>query len=353
MGRKKKEVLFYIGTIFSCLVAMMVVVIAALLVYDRVKNKPPEDVEAMGDVEVIMYSEQEVNAMLSEAVTEAEARIQQNVSDGILSQIEGGLSNGDSVVQTLRPLYPNDVVVVSGGRFWFVPINEQMRLNSLIQENLQILETGEMQYMQDGQVISRKGIDVSKHQGKIDWPKVAQDGVEYAFIRLGYRGYGTGEILLDEFYEANIAGAKAAGIKVGVYFFSQAINEAEAVEEAEFVLQHIAPYELDYPVAFDVEKVSDSGARMNQISVEERTTVTKAFLNRIKEAGHTPIIYGNMEMLSVLIDMSAFEEFDKWFAFYDTRLYFPYEYAIWQYSEKGKVAGIKTDVDMNISFKDW
>lgn len=355
MRRKKKEITFYILTIVSCLVAMTVIVVAALLIYDKAKEKAAEKEaqEALAELPVT-YSQAEVDQMLAQAVTEAEEETRKEVSDSILSTIAQRLSNGDTMVETLRPLYPNDIVVVSNGAFHFVPIRDDFKKHSLVQENLQQLENGELQYVEDGQVVSHKGIDVSKYQGVIDWQKVAADGVEFAFIRVGIRGYGTeGKIVLDEQFAANVQGAKAAGIKVGVYFFGQAITEAEAIEEAQFVLEQIAPYEIDYPVVYDVEKVSAKDGRMNQLSVEERTKVTLTFLNTIKDAGYTPMIYSNMEMLSVLIDMAQLEGVEKWYANYGTQLYFPYEYAVWQYSEKGTVDGINGEVDMNISFKEW
>lgn len=355
MERKKKDKILVLVTIFICVFAMTVVVIAALLVYDKVKSREKDDVlETIGGNTAITYSEQEVNAMLTAAVDTAKEQAKLEGADEILSALQGGLAEGNSVVATLRPLFPNDIVVVSNGSFHFVPIQDNLKKHNRIQENLQILESGEFQYVEAGQVISHKGIDVSKFQGKIDWKRVAEDGVEYAFIRLGNRGYGQeGKLVLDEKFEDNIKGAKAAGIKVGIYFFSQAINEAEAIEEAEFVLEHISPYKIDYPIVLDVEKVSASTGRMNQLSVEERTNVALTFLQKIKESGYTPMIYANMEMLSVLIDIESFEEYDKWFAYYDSKLYFPYEHAVWQYSEKGKVDGISTDVDLNISFKEW
>ncbi len=355
MRQKKKEVAFYLITVLSCLFAMTVVVIAALLIYDKVKenSKQPAQ-EVMGDVEEITYSQEDVDRMLAETIRSIEDQTKTQVSTEILTKIENGLSQGETVVATLRPLYPNNILVVSNGAFHFVPIRDDFKKHSLKQANINVLETGEMQYIEEGQVVSHKGIDVSKFQGKIDWNKVAADGVEYAFIRLGIRGYGSeGKIVLDDMFHQNVKGAQAAGIKVGVYFFAQAITEAEALEEAEFVLEEISSYKLDYPIVYDVEKVNSSSGRMNQLSVEERTNVTLTFLNKIKDAGYTPMIYANMEMLSVLIDMESLEGFDKWFAYYDTSLYFPYEYAVWQYSEKGKVDGIDTNVDMNISFKEW
>ena len=137
--------------------------------------------------------------------------------------------------------------------------------------------------MQDGQVVSHKGIDVSKHQGNIDWTKVAADGVEFAFIRVGLRGYGTeGKLVEDEYFEQNIKGALQAGIKVGVYFYSQAITDAELLEEANLVLEKIKPYNVELPIVYDVEKVSGGKGRANDLSVEERTRLTALFCQTVQ-----------------------------------------------------------------------
>ncbi len=354
MKRKKKEILFYIGSVFGCLVAMTIVVVAALFIYDKVKGKQEEAVDAASENVLISYSQEEVDLMVAEAVASAEDAARMEVSDDILSQIQTELEGGNTVVETLRPLYPNHIVVVSNGQFHFVPIRDDLKKHSLLQENIQVLESGEMQYVQNGEVISHKGIDVSRYQGNIDWNKVAAAGVEYAFIRVGVRGYGQeGRIVLDEMFEANVQGASAAGIKVGVYFFSQAVTEEEALEEANIVLEAIDGYDVTYPIVYDVEKTGEKTGRMNQISKEERTKMAQIFINRIREAGYTPMIYSNMEMWSVLIDMAAFEDVEKWFAYYSSDVYFPYEYAIWQYSDTGRIDGINGDVDLNISFKDW
>ena len=142
---------------------------------------------------------------------------------------------------------------------------------------------------------------------------------------------------------------------MGVYFFTQAINIAEAVEEAEFVVEQLEPYSdmVDYPVVIDVEKVDASNARMNNLTKEERTQVVATFCEYIEDEGYTPMIYGNLEMFGLMLDLEQLEQYDKWYAYYDPTLYYPYDFKVWQYSAKGKVDGIKEDVDMNISFKAW
>ncbi len=301
------------------------------------------------------YSQEELDAKIAEAVSEAEAEARESAAAEkeaeILGFLQSNLEGGATTVETLRPLYPDKLVLVSNGTFHFVPIREDLAHNDYSQENLRILESGEHQYVQDEQVTSHKGIDVSKHQGKIDWAAVAEDGVEFVFIRVGLRGYGTGEVVEDEYFQANIEGAKAAGIKVGVYFFSQAISPEEALEEANFVLEKIAPYELDCPVVLDVEKVAGANARMNNISVEERTANTVLFCQTIEAAGYRPMVYHNMEAGILLMNLELLENYDKWFAYYQDEFYYPYSYGVWQYSDKGRVNGISTNVDMNICFE--
>ena len=268
----------------------------------------------------------------------------------ILGGIKANLTAGDTTVEALRPFYPEELVLASSGKIHFVPINNELKMNTLKQENLQILESGEYQYVREGQLISHKGIDVSKHQGEIDWDKVAADGVEFAFIRVGLRGYGTGKLVEDEYFDKNLKGASDAGIKVGVYIYTQAVTEDEILEEAELVLKKIEPYHIDGPVVIDVEKVAGAKARMNELTVEERTNLVLLFCQTIENAGYKPMIYHNMEMGVLMLDLETFENYDKWLASYSDTLYYPYEYKIWQYSDEGTVDGIKGNVDMNISF---
>lgn len=357
--RRNNSTVKVVFAMLGCLVLLVAVMYGGLTLIDRYVHRNQDDVPAMADdiqnqpqdsvdvvSDAVVYSQEELDAKIAEAVLAA-----QNLeADRVLEGIKTSLSEGTTTVETLRPYYPDDIVVVSGGKFHFVPINRELELNTLDKANLNILGSGEFQYLTDGQVISHKGIDVSSHQGNIDWNLVAQDGVEFAIIRVGYRGYGSeGRLVVDEKFEDNIKGAKAAGIKVGVYFFSQAINETELLEEANLVLEQIAPYSIECPVVYDVEKTSAAG-RMNAISVEDRTHLTQLFCQTIENSGYKPMIYHNTEMGALLINIAELEKYDKWYASYSDQMFYPYEYKIWQYSDKGKIQGISTDVDLNISF---
>lgn len=235
----------------------------------------------------------------------------------------------------------------------FAPVLEGVRKHTLLDENFQKTEEGLMQYVENGTVTSHKGIDVSKYQGDIDWAAVKEEGIEYAFIRLGLRGYESGKLVLDEFYDANMSGANAAGVSAGVYFFTQAVTVEEAQEEAAFVIDHLKDYDVPYPVVLDVERISGGKGRADEITKEERTEITIAFCEAVKAAGYTPMIYGNVVCFSQLLDMTRLNDYDKWYAFYDDYMYMPYEVSCWQYTEKGRVNGIPNNVDLNISFKTW
>ncbi len=191
-----------------------------------------------------------------------------------------------------------------------------------------------------------KGIDVSKHNGNIDWGAVKASGIDFAIIRCGYRGSSSGALVVDPLYLQNIIAAQGAGVSVGVYFFSQAINEAEAVEEASMVLELIKNYTLQMPVYIDVEK---SKGRGDAISVEERNAVINAFLVTIKNAGYTAGIYSNKLWFENRISTGLFLDYKIWLAQYvDIPTYYATRYDMWQYTSKGSVPGIAGNVDMNV-----
>lgn len=193
------------------------------------------------------------------------------------------------------------------------------------------------------------GIDVSKYQGKIDWNAVAASGIKFAIIRCGYRGGLNGQLIEDPYYRTNIKGATAAGIKVGVYFFTQAVTEAEAVEEASMVLSLVSGYRLSYPIFVDTEN-GVSGARANGLDVNTRTACVAAFCKTIANSGYTAGIYASKSWYGSKLNMSSLNGYCIWVAQYNTACTYTGRYSIWQYSSKGRVNGINGDVDMNVSY---
>ncbi len=193
------------------------------------------------------------------------------------------------------------------------------------------------------------GIDVSKWNGEIDWDKVKEAGVEYAIIRLGYRGSSTGALVEDPYFEKNIRGAIASDIPVGVYFFTQAVNEVEAVEEASMAIKLCSDYKLDYPIFIDTEGAGGNG-RADQLGAAERTLVCRAFCSTIKNAGYKAGVYASRNWLNNNLISDKLEQDVIWLAEYrETPLYQGY-YQMWQYSSNGKVAGIEGRVDINLSY---
>ena len=194
------------------------------------------------------------------------------------------------------------------------------------------------------------GIDVSKWQKEIDWDKVKNEGVDFAIIRCGYRGSVTGSLVEDPFFEQNIKGARAAGIKVGVYFFTQAVNEVEAVEEASMVISLVRDYELQYPVFIDTEGAGGNG-RADSLNVEERTAVCEAFCTTVKNAGLEAGVYASRNWYNNKLTVSTLESYAIWLAEYRSVPLYQGYYQMWQYTSKGKINGINGNVDLNVSYR--
>ena len=219
----------------------------------------------------------------------------------------------------------------------------------------QIIQGAKYNFASDGSLVTGSGalgIDVSKWNGNIDWVAVKNSGINYVIIRCGYRGYTTGSLIEDPKFTANIKGATAAGLKVGIYFFTQAIDEREAVEEASMVISQIKNYKISYPVFLDVESSGAPGGsgRADSIDKATRTAVCKAFCETIKNAGYNAGIYANKNWLETKINASELSAYKIWLAQYASAPTYTGRYDLWQYRSTGRVSGISTDVDMNLSY---
>ncbi|MDR1573401.1 MAG: hypothetical protein LBS24_03770 [Clostridiales Family XIII bacterium] len=257
----------------------------------------------------------------------------------------------------LSRVFPGKIIYKQGGKILYENINPNLRKHSY---NWDFLWWDERRphYAAagaEGETAGEPsealfGIDVSRYQGDIDWTKAAADGVAFAIIRMGYRGYDTGKLVTDEYFEANMRGALNAGVRVGTYFFSQAVNEAEAVEEAETVLAGIAPYTVSFPIVFDIEEISGQSARTDALTATEVTNIAIAFCERIAAAGYTPMIYANPKWFVSRMELERLEPYAKWLAQYYKTPAYPYAFSVWQFSSTGSVAGIKGNVDLDIAF---
>ena len=232
---------------------------------------------------------------------------------------------------------------IDGATYYYDPATHQpVTGNQVIQGNVYTFGA-------DGALNrTARGIDVSKFQGSIDSNAVKADGITFAIIRCGYRGYGSGALVEDSTYRANIRGAINAGLKVGVYFYSQATNEAEAVEEASMVLSLVSGYSLPLGVYYDTEKVAGDTGRADTISAAQRTACAVAFCETIRNSGYSAGVYSYASWFYNSLNFANISKYNTWIAQYRDTLNFSYKYNIWQYTGSGHVNGISKPVDMNI-----
>jgi GH25 family lysozyme M1 (1,4-beta-N-acetylmuramidase) len=224
-------------------------------------------------------------------------------------------------------------------------------VNAYPQDGFATDDRGRVHFEWEGRQ-AKEGIDVSFYQGEIDWEAVAADGVDFAMIRLGYRGYTQGGLALDSYFTRNIQGALDAGLEVGVYFFSQAITPEEAEEEAQFVLDNLQGYDIRYPVVFDWEPIlPQSNARTDEMDPQLLTQCAAAFCAVIQQAGYDPMIYLNQDMGYLTFDLAQLTDYPLWLAEYDTSPDFYYHFDLWQYTHSGTVDGIQGSVDWNLDLR--
>lgn len=222
--------------------------------------------------------------------------------------------------------------------------------DTAVADALEDADKTEIKKLQGTGAGSHAGIDVSKWNGSIDWDKVRNAGVEFVIIRAGYRGSATGSLVEDPCFAANIKGALASGLQVGVYFFTQAVSEVEAVEEASAVLRLVKEYKLDYPIFIDTEGAGGNG-RADGLDVETRTLVCEAFCSTVRNAGYEAGVYASRNWYNERLYADRLDDYYIWLAEYRSAPLYQGYYQMWQYTSKGKVDGIEGNVDMNISYK--
>lgn len=235
----------------------------------------------------------------------------------------------------------------------FIPVFSDVPASSLDPSGFAADANGFVKYSGNPDIPSIVGIDISEHQGVIDWEQVKSTGIEFVMIRAGYRTYGDGILTMDTMLYDNLSGASEAGLDVGVYFFSQATTEAEAIEEADAVLDAISAYDITYPVVFDWELIYEDHARTDSMTVEKLADCCVAFCERVKSAGYTPMLYQNASTATHKLDLPRVKDYEFWLAEYTASPTFYYEYDMWQYSSTGTIPGITGSVDLNVCFKDY
>lgn len=235
-----------------------------------------------------------------------------------------------------------------------VLIKTEAEIDALLEDTrtkdaLEDSDKSEITKLQNTTANSSVGIDVSKWNKDIDWTKVKAAGVDFAIIRAGYRGSGTGSLVVDPYFETNIKGATDAGLKTGVYFFTQAVNEVEAVEEASMVIELLKEYDIQYPVFIDTEGAGGNG-RADGLDVETRTAVCEAFCSTIESEGYTAGVYASRNWYNNKLETERLEKYFIWLAEYRSEPLYEGSYQMWQYTSKGSIDGIEGNVDMNVSY---
>lgn len=216
-----------------------------------------------------------------------------------------------------------------------------------------VYQKPEMKYYVDGKQSSAFGVDISSKSGKVDFSKLKKAGCDFCMVRIGQRGYSSGKIVMDEACKNNLEGAKKAGLKIGAYFYSQAITKDEVLEEADSLLDAIDDYTVTYPIMFDMEAVSDDLARTDALDVATRTKLAKLFMDEIEDAGYKVILYGNLEWLLTKLDLEALSDYDICVAQDSDSPDYPYEFQMWQYKSAAAINGVEEDTRLFVSLKDY
>lgn len=257
----------------------------------------------------------------------------------------GGAPAPEAEPEPQAPEYTGPTVDIGGQT---VPVDETLEQSGFSPEDFSWDEaTGRVT------CLSREaltGVDVSSHQGEIDWAAVSADGIDFAILRVGNRGYTQGGLSQDSSFAANYTGATENGLKVGAYFFSQAVSAEEAEAEAEYVLAALNGRSLDLPIVFDWEEITEAEARTDTVDSATVTACALAFCQRVEEAGYRSAFYFNGTLGYLQYDFSQLQHLDAWYAEYSPWPSFAYAFDLWQYSKTGSVAGISGSVDLNLWF---
>ena len=244
------------------------------------------------------------------------------------------------------------VTLKDGEKIWH-EISEDIPLYTYDFTNLKIT-AGKMEYYQDGEKNSCLGVELSESSGDVDFNALKDSGIDFVMLRLGSRGYESGLIALDKNFVSNITKAQNAGLEVGVYFFSQAVSEKEAAEEAEFVISNLIPYRISYPVAYVMEYIVNDKSRIESLDEENKTVMAKTFLSAIEREGYRTALYGTTDwLLGELVPEDLLADYDVWLNDQSPVPDYPYQFKLWKYAVRQKINGVENEASYIISFVDY
>lgn len=244
------------------------------------------------------------------------------------------------------------LIVHDNGEEEWVSINQYLARNDYDYSGL-VYQRPLMKYYENNTRVSYVGVDISKTQDYVDFFELKRAGIEFVMLRLGQRGYSSGEITMDEYFMDNLKRASEAGLDVGVYFFSQAVTVEEAEEEAQFVIDTLSENKIQYPVVFSMDTIPNEVSRIDSLDKMERTNIALAFMDKIRENGYFPMVYGDKEWLIQKLSLGSMIGYDVWLSQEMDIPDYPYQFVMWQYTTHGSIAGIAGDANLNICFIDY
>lgn len=244
------------------------------------------------------------------------------------------------------------LIIHDNGTEEWVSINQYLSRNDYDYSGL-VYQRPLMKYYENNTRVSYVGVDISKTQDYVDFLELKRAGIEFVMLRLGQRGYSSGEITMDEYFMDNLKRASEAGLDVGVYFFSQAVTVEEAEEEAQFVIDTLSENKIQYPVVFAMDTIPNEVSRIDSLDKMERTNIALAFMDKIRENGYFPMVYGDKEWLIQKLSLGSMIGYDVWLSQEMDIPDYPYQFVMWQYTTHGSIAGIAGDANLNICFIDY
>lgn len=342
----------FTAIVASVMLALIVVVIVLFINRDSIKiNKKHEFVVKDNKYEGYVDLEEYISGSkltsddldiwdeyLDDDEKEEEVYVEENKEE---ENKEEDLSQGGSKTKIVKD---------DGTEVW-VNINKYINPNQL--DNASFMQkNGRLAYYKDGEKISYSGIIVDKNDDFVDFSKVKRDNIDFVLIKIGQRGYSTGNISIDENFYDNLKNAKDAGLHVGLLFSSQAISVEEAEEEAQFVIDTLGEEKIDYPVCFYMDYVQNDKARVENIMSEQKSIIAKAFMNKIEEKGMNTILYGDKEWLLCNLNYTSVAYYDILLDQEEDLPDFPYRFTMWKYATKD-VAGVSGKSELLMSLIDY
>ena len=336
MVRKTKDL---ISIIFLSLVSLLSLSICIGLLLDNAALRRQADA-SQSELYAIESNGYYTTAQAEQLVENAQTQAKEEAYDELRKVFKDLLNNKGSLT-AIRQLFPEDLIIASEGEYHFYPIDKTIQMNHFEEGDFKEEENGMLSYTgPDSNLSIRDGVDISRYQGDVDFNKVQESGIDFVMLRAGLRGSAEGQILKDDYFEQNLKAASKAGLDIGVYFDSSAVNEDEAIEEADFMIDLIKNYEITYPIALKLVSSESEDARTVSLSREEYSKIARAFCKEVESKGYTSMIFGNLTSFTELLEKDILENYNIWIVFTGERQYYPYKFRMWEYTKIGSVDGI-------------